>query len=286
MLEPRFIQLDDVSIAIWERPGPKPAVLYCHATGFHARCWDHIIELAGPHCSVAVDMRGHGVSSKPDPPIPWRTFGDDIAAIARELKLHKAIAVGHSMGGHSIALAAALQPEAFAELILLDPVILPESSYRGAAREPHFARKRRNRWESPEEMFTRFRPRPPFNAWDERALRDYCRHGLLPATDGNGYVLACPPEIEGAIYEYSQAHESNIYAEIARVQAPVTILRAPLLFSENPASDMLASPTAPDLASRFLNGRDIVVPHSHFIPMEAPELVAAEIRAAIQRNAA
>jgi lipase len=284
MLEPRFIRLPDANIAVWERSGPGPAVLYCHATGFHARCWDRIIELAGAHRSIALDMRGHGLSSKPEPPIPWRAFGEDVATVARELHLSKAIAVGHSMGGHSIALAAALQPDVFAELILLDPVILPESGYRGPAAEPHFARKRRNRWQSPEEMFERFRPRPPFNTWDERTLLDYCRYGLFPATDGDGYVLACPPDIEAAIYEHSQMHESNIYPEIARVQTPVTILRAPRLFTDGPATDMLASPTAPDLAARFPNARDIVVPYSHFIPMEAPDVVVSEIRAAIQRR--
>lgn len=189
------------------------------------------------------------------------------------------------MGGHSLALAAALAPEAFAELILLDPVIIPESSYRGPIRELHFARKRRNNWESPAEMFERFRARSPFDAWDQRVLRDYCEFGLLPSSNGNGFILACPPEIEGSIYEQSQAHGSNIYPEIATVQTPVLIVRSPRLFREGPALDMLASPTPPDLAARFPQGREMVVSFSHFIPMEAPELVASEVRAAITRRA-
>jgi pimeloyl-ACP methyl ester carboxylesterase len=42
--------------------------------------------------------------------------------------------------------------------------------------------------------------------------------------------------------------------------------------------DLAASPTAPDLASRFAHGREVVLPEaSHFIPMEEPEMVAAEI---------
>jgi hypothetical protein len=45
------------------------------------------------------------------------------------------------------------------------------------------------------------------------------------------------------------------------------------------ALDLSASPTAPDLASRFARGRDILVPgRSHYIPMEDPEAVAEEIR--------
>ena len=45
------------------------------------------------------------------------------------------------------------------------------------------------------------------------------------------------------------------------------------------AFDLAASPTPPDLASRFAHGRDIVLPDaSHFIAMEEPDLVADEIQ--------
>jgi len=273
----RFARVNGAEIALWERPGREPTVLLCHATGFHARCWDAVTDHIGGQRSIAMDMRGHGRSSKPEPPIPWRTFGEDVAAVVKGLGLRGAIAVGHSMGGHSIALAASLMPDAFRELILADPVILPESHYRGAMTEPHFARKRRNRWSSWQEMRDRLSGRPPFDAWDEQVLDDYCEHGLLPAPDGDGFVLACPPDIEGAIYEHSQARESNIYAEIAKVTVPVTVIRSPRPFAPGPPTDMLASPTAPDLASRFAKGEDILVEYSHFIPMEAPEYIADQI---------
>jgi len=49
--------------------------------------------------------------------------------------------------------------------------------------------------------------------------------------------------------------------------------------------DMAASLTAPDLASHFRHGRDIVVPHSHFIPMEAPQKVAGFVNHGAFRKA-
>jgi lipase len=275
-MKQEYIEVNGARIAVWDRPGLEPAVLYCHATGFHARCWDSV----GDHLmqrSIAVDMRGHGRSQKPEPPIPWRQFGEDVAGLARAMNLKGVVGVGHSMGGHSIALAAALEPEAFSQLVLIDPVILPEAAYVGPVKQPHFARKRRDRWKSWQEMAGRYRDRTPFNTWDEQVLNDYCEYGLLPAPDGDGFVLACPPDIEGAIYEYSQAVESNIYPELARVNVPVTVIRSPRPFVEGPATDMMASPTAPDLAARFRNGRDIVVEYSHFIPMEAPEYIADQI---------
>jgi hypothetical protein len=120
-------------------------------------------------------------------------------------------------------------------------------------------------------MYARFENRQPFDAWDRNVLRDYCEYGLLPS--GDAFVLACPPEIEAAIYENSPAPESNIYAEIESIQIPVHVVRAGKQL--DPANFMASSPTAPDLASNFAHATDLCdAEHSHFIPMEAPALTA------------
>jgi lipase len=265
------ISVNDVEIALWEWPGEDPPVFFCHATGFHARCWDQVIaRLPGRHI-FALDIRGHGRSSKPAPPYEWRKFGTDIAQIAAELGLSRALGVGHSMGGHAVTLAAALRPESFASLLLIDPVIRSRGAYVGPWREAHFVAKRRNRWDSAQEMFDRFQDRPPFAAWDPAVLRDYCNFGLLP--DRDGFVLACPPAIESAIYENSPAPSSDIYTEIDTIRIPVRVVRS---VKQMDHSDVMGrSPTAPELASGFAHGQDIpTAEYSHFIPMEGPEFTA------------
>ena len=94
------------------------------------------------------------------------------------------------------------------------------------------------------------------------------------APGGHGYVLACPPEVEGSIYEASGLDDANLYGRLESIGVPVTVVRSSVSVAREPAIDMAASPTAPDLASQFRRGRDVQVPHSHFIPMEAPGLVA------------
>ena len=275
MLIEHRLRVNGVEIALWEWPGENPAVFLCHATGFHARCWDQIIaRLPGRHC-YAIDARGHGHSSKPTLPYHWRNFGEDVAAIGSQLNLTGAIGAGHSMGGHSVTLAAALRPGTFSALLLLDPVIRNKNEYVGPWTQARFVAKRRNRWTSSKEMYARFENRQPFDAWDRKVLRDYCEYGLLP--DGDGFVLACPPEIEADIYENSPAPESNIYREIESIQIPVQIVRAGKQL--DPGNFMAMSPTAPDLASNFAHGADLVSEQSHFIPMEAPELTAQWIAA-------
>jgi len=236
-----------------------------------------VARLPGRRC-IAFDARGHGLSSKPAPPYAWRDFGRDAAKLAELLELRCAIGVGHSLGGHAVALAAALGPGAFAGLVLLDPVIRPRNRYTGPWTEARFVSKRRNRWASSDEMFETFAARQPFDAWDRRTLRDYCDYALIRA--GDGFALACPPEVEASIYEASPLPESNIYPEIAALPIPVHVIRAGRF--HDPADLMRVSPTAPDLASIFERGRDTCLPgHSHFIPMEAPDLAAKFIEDAL-----
>jgi pimeloyl-ACP methyl ester carboxylesterase len=269
--------VNGVELQLYEWPGDGPTVFLAHATGFHARCWDQVVARLPGHRVLAVDMRGHGLSSQPEPPYLWRYFGEDVAALCRAIGLEGAIAAGHSKGGYAITLAAALAPGIFSKLLLVDPVILAREAYAAARGDvEHFAARRRNEWSSPEEMFERFQDRRPFSLWDPAVLRDYCQYGLVPNPGGEGYVLACPPRIEAATYAGSAG--GDIYDEIATIDLPVRILRAQPR-SGPVAQDMSGSPTYPELWRHFRHAEDVPLPNlTHFIPMQDPELVARHVR--------
>lgn len=278
--EPREFRRDvnGVTIAGFEWDGEGPPILLAHATGFHARVWDEVVRRLLGRRVIALDLRGHGRSSKPPPPYWWHLLGQDVALMIDALDLSGVIGVGHSMGAHTIADAALLRPERFARLMLIDPTIIAIEP--GAPRESafDFVAKRRNEWASPEEMVERFATRFPFNLWDARALRDYAVYGLLPAAGGEGFVLACPPLVEAAVLAGRATEEADILPYLGRLTMPVRVLRARAPEPGEKPAPFTASPTAPDLASRFPAGSDLYLPHlSHFIPMQAPELVAREI---------
>jgi pimeloyl-ACP methyl ester carboxylesterase len=263
-------------LAVWQSAGEGPPILFTHATGFHARVWDRIVEqFPGREC-FAIDLRGHGHSGTAFNSYAWRRFGEDTAAVARELGLRGAIGVGHSLGGHAMALAAAIEPAAFSKLLLIDPVIQMPDRYGQDHIEVSYILKRRSRWKSPEEMFERFRPRAPFSNWDPRILKDYCEYGLLP--EGDEFVLACPPEIEASIYRGSKHPDADISAELRTIQTPTTIMRSANLMTKD-KFDLSASATDPALASRMPNATDIFLDGvSHLIPMEHPKLVVDVLR--------
>lgn len=257
---------------------PAGTTLLVHATGFHARCWDRTVQHLQGHV-IAVDMRGHGRSSKVAP-YSWDAFGQDVTALLEHLDLRQVVAVGHSMGGHSVTQAAARAPERIVRLVLVDPVIMAPERYADAGQwgglrqaADHPTSKRRDHWASADEMYQRFHDRRPFSTWQPDVLRDYCEWGLLPDPAGTGFVLACPPLVEATIYMGSSS--LDIYSQIDSVACPVTVLRAPGREEGDGVMDFSKSPTWSGLAGRFRNGRDVfLAEHTHFIPMEDPLLTA------------
>lgn len=276
MPKERHTTINGAEIA-WVEWGDRrePAIFLSHATGLHSRCWDEVVRHLDGKYVIAADHRGHGRSSN-TPPFGWDQFGSDLADLIDALDLKDIHGVGHSMGGHCMVQAAARETGRFRRLTLFDPVILGPSDYvsRPASTEAHFVAKRRNVWESPRQMFDAFKDRSPFSRWHPDVLDAYCRHGLVP--DGEVYLLACPPDIEAGIY--ATTAEFSVHELIPSIEIPVTVVRARWHGVAASAQDFLLSPTWPELAGRFAQGRDLYRPdYSHFLPMENPELAASVI---------
>ena len=281
-----------VTLVGFEWPGEGAPILLAHATGFHARVWDEVARRLPDRRVISLDLRGHGRSSKPAPPYHWHRFGEDVALLIDDLDLSGIIGVGHSMGGHTIVDAAMQRPGRFAALMLADPTIFPiDRGKQPAEGAFDFVAKRRNVWASPEEMIERFESRFPFNVWERQTLRDYAVHGLLPAQDGasaggaseggassDHLELACPPLIEAAVLAGRASEGADILPHLGAVTVPVRLIRARAPEPGETPAPFTASPTMPTLASKFPNAMDVYRPDlSHFIPMQAPDLVARHI---------
>jgi pimeloyl-ACP methyl ester carboxylesterase len=265
----------------WGKPGGQQALL-AHATGFHARCWDQVIALLPADWHVfALDMRGHGRSDN-DGPFGWQQFGDDLLEVARQLDLADAVGVGHSMGGHCVTQVGAASPSTFARLVLVDPVISSPDTYTNASRHEfasvadHPIARRRSHFGSWQEMHERYKNRHPYDLWQSDVYTDYCQYGVVPSATGEGVDLACPGVIEASIYMGSFGR--TVHGLIAKIDLPVTVLRAPPRGADSAPMDFAASPTWPELAAQFANGKDVFLPQlTHFMPMQDPHLIASHI---------
>lgn len=270
----------DTELAWWEwnpaAKGSAPSLVFAHATGFHGRVWDAVIEhFPGRHV-ISLDLRGHGRSSG-GPVDHWRVFAEDTKQLLEHVGVEQALGIGHSMGAHTLLQVAADRPHSFAQLVLFDPVVVSPEFYAAEttpwdSSEPHPTIRRKRDFDSPEAMFERFADRDPYSLYDRRVLRDYCRYGLVEKA-GGGFELACPPEVEASVYRSSRSNGAILDAARA-VDIPVTVVRAKQLEFH----DFKSSPTWPQLASILPQGRDLYRPDmTHFHPFQDPADAAAII---------
>jgi pimeloyl-ACP methyl ester carboxylesterase len=259
-------------------PPERPVdAVFLHANGFNAGTYRAILGPLSPGYRIlAVDQRGHGLTSLPAVPqgrADWLDLRDDLLAFLEAENLEDVVLSGHSMGGTASLLAAAASPRVRA-LALFDPVILPEPILGGASDSPMVqgALRRRARFASREEALAAYRGRGAFRTWPEETLSDYLETGLTEDPDG-GLTLACAPAWEAANYA-AQGHDSR--AALSACPAPIRIFTAEVgsTFRLTPGPDLQA--LAPHVRVEAVAGT------THFLPMERPDVVREELTAAIE----
>ncbi|HEX5940318.1 MAG TPA: alpha/beta hydrolase [Dehalococcoidia bacterium] len=279
--QPGFVDLRGTRLRYWDWPGTGRTVLMVHATGFLGRIWDPVVEsLPRDYRVIAVDQRGHGDSDKPDIDYDWRYFVEDVTALTAALEIEGCVAVGHSGGGAAIACAEIERPGLFAGLVLIEPIAYPGPRRPVVPREgapdlPSISRNRRLVWDSREEILESWRSRPPFDSWSPAALEAYVQHGFFERPDGK-VELKCPGEYEARMFE--QSFSLNTFERLPELSAPNLVI-----FGEN--TDTFPGPLRDTIAGRLRNSeRHDISGAGHFVVMEKPEAVAAEIEGFIQNR--
>ena len=240
-----------------------------HATGFCKEMWAPVVD---PHLSgtavVAFDQRGHGDSEVSLPPFDWWDLGRDALAVADRLGGSTMLGVGHSSGATALVMAELTRPGSFPALVLIEPVVFP-GPFAYVPENPMTSRalRRRSRFPSAEAAAASFRGRGPFARWTERALAAYVTYGFRP--DDGALTLKCRPEVEGEFYRGATAH--GVWDRLGEVACPVVLLAG---------ADSESHPGAfiERQGEQFRSATVVVVPGAtHFLPMERPEAVAAEV---------
>ncbi len=245
-------------------------IVFSHANGFNSRTYRGLLApLADKLRILAVDMRGHGLSTLPAEPqalADWYDYRDDLLALIEAGTTAPVTLSGHSMGGAASLLAAAAVPERVKALVLFDPVFVdpgqiasnerPNTLAEGAAR-------RRARFPSRDAVIAAYTGRGAFRSWQPEQLADYVEGGFI-ATDDGEVTLACAPAWEAANF---RTHGYDALAAFQTTTCPIHIFRA-----EHGSTARLDS-YADELKAMGRVTVETVPGTTHFLPMERPDVV-------------
>jgi pimeloyl-ACP methyl ester carboxylesterase len=120
------LRVNGVRLHYYRSPGisghARPALVLVHGFTDNALYWSRTAEaLVEGFDIVAYDARGHGASERARGVFNDEQRALDLLGVIDALKLEKPVAIGHSMGGSTIANAAAMRPDGFRALVLEDP---------------------------------------------------------------------------------------------------------------------------------------------------------------------
>ncbi len=258
-----------VRVALHDLGGTGPVLLVVHATGFHGHCYQPIARrLTDRFHVMAPDLRGHGDSVYPEgTSMDWWNMAADLTAVVKHVGSDTPIrAVGHSMGGATILMTELLRPGTISDAWLFEPIVIPDMPDRPPNTMSDHARRRRDHFESRDEVFSRYSSRPPFSGVDEEALHAYIDHGFADDPDG-GVVLKCPGEIEAQVFDSTI---TDLFPRLAEVDTRVAVVGS--------GDDGMPARVAPLIAAALPHGEFVAWPDStHFGPFEDPARAAAEI---------
>jgi pimeloyl-ACP methyl ester carboxylesterase len=123
MTEPKMMKSKgdgiQIQLAVWEGKGKQ--ILCIHGLTANFRFWDCLASALSPqHRVIAMDLRGRGLSDKPNTGYSIEHHCKDILALMNDQGLERPVFMGHSLGAFISLVFAAKHPQRVDRLILVD----------------------------------------------------------------------------------------------------------------------------------------------------------------------
>ena len=280
------------SYRVLAAPVGAPGLLFAHANGFNAGCYQPFLARLSAHFQVfAYDARGHGASPAPldnmEHDYAIIRFAEDLEAIVAHV--HGSIGPGvplhfasHSLGGlAAVLLEAEWGRTPFDSLTMFEPPIHPPDGHpeRAAilAHSPRFVRwaaRRRSHFPNRTALRDEVETIQTYRRFAEDMMAAYLDAAVAPAAAG-GLELRCPGVVESAIY--ANCPDSGIFELAAKVATRARIYATDQ--TVEPEQHSWAPATMASIARNMPNGECRTMPGClHLMVQENPDACAAAIR--------
>jgi pimeloyl-ACP methyl ester carboxylesterase len=276
IVQERRIPTSGPALAIRDHQGGEPAILALHGLASNGRWWDLVAERLAPrHRVIAVDLRGHGLSDRPDDGYDFATVARDLAEVLDSIHPRPVVVAGHSWGA-SVALAfGADYPQRTVAVVCVDGGATDMKAYFGPD------------WTMAEQMMkpprlTGLTPDTVRRWMDSSPISEGSDPDTAAAIllgnfedDGSGHGTLRPRlELAHHMQIARELYELDGYALMARLTCPVLLIPA-----GHPDHEDLPKVRAMEHARAVLGDRAHVtwVDGVHDIPVQRPDEVAAAI---------
>ena len=124
MLQELSVNLPNQGVTLHTRMavGKEPFFLFAHGLSSNCLTWESVAQeiVDAGHGVVTVDLRGHGLSQKPDNGYSCQNVATDLAELIQMLDLNSPIVAGQSWGGNVVLCLGTFYPQLVSGLGLVD----------------------------------------------------------------------------------------------------------------------------------------------------------------------
>src|SRR5215211_7122771 len=221
----RFIRTNGIQLHYLEHPSDGPSIVLLPGLTANAHAFDGLVQagLSPRFHTLALDLRGRGLSDAPEHSYTMADHAADVIGLLDALDIERATLAGHSVGGLLTFYLAAQYPARVTRLIVLDAAMTNATPATRAAIQPSLDRLGRvlPSWESYLDAIKRA---PYFDSWWDPAIESYYRADVRVNPDGSVRARSRPEVIaaamDGVIAEDWPTHLAAIRQPTIMFQAP------------------------------------------------------------------
>ncbi len=262
-----FITVNGLRLHYLDHGGDGPPLVLMPGLTANAHSFDGLIAAGlSPALRVlALDLRGRGLSDKPDSGYSMADHAADIIAFLEALELDKVILGGHSFGGLLTIYLAANHPRRFRKLVVIDAAArMHPSTFELIKPSVDRLGKTIPSWDAYLEAMKHL---PFFHDWWEPLIESYFRADVEIAADGTVKPRARPEAIMAAA---AGVMAEDWPALLPKVKNPLLLLNAPGPFGPPGTPPVLPADLARETVAAVPDGRYVEVPGNHLTMLFGP----------------
>lgn len=255
-----WIRTNRIQLHYLDYPGEMPPLVLMPGLTANAHSFDGLIAagLSPAMRVLCLDLRGRGLSDKPDSGYSMAAHAADVLGLMDALNLQHAMLGGHSYGGLLTLYMAANYPERISKLIIIDAAGSMHPEVRDLIK-PSVDRLG-NVWPSWDAFIAAMKKMPFYQGWWEPAIEGYYRADVEIRGDGSvkprSRHEAILEAVDSALCEDWPRH-------LAAISQPMLLLNAPGAFGPPGAPPVLPRDHAIETVEAVSDGQYVKIPGNH-----------------------
>ena len=181
----KFVNTNGIRLHFLEHEGEdptKPVIIFLHGLTANANAFDSILHKIKGHRILAVDLRGRGLSDKPNANYTMNDHAKDIVGLMDALGIQQAVLGGHSFGALLSIFLAANYPKRVLKTIIIDAAARMHPNVKEMV-EPSMMRLGKT-WNSFDEYLVKIKNAPYLNEGWLPEMESYYRADVKKNIDG------------------------------------------------------------------------------------------------------